>query len=388
MNTNEGQGSAGARNARSAVYVVTNLSGSNAVEAFTRDPATGRLAHLGRYETGGQGDHSVAALQSHALAGDRRFLYAVNPGSDSIAAFAVQGDGSLRLLGTVPSGARRPVSLALHNNLLYVANDGNIPPSAPEDQLPGSYAGFRVREDGRLEPIPSSTIPLPRGESPGEILFNHDGSRLIACRLGTSTIDSFHVGPDGVLSRGATLAGQQGAFGAGFSPTHPAQFFVTLKGSLVLADTRPPAPGVASYALTDEAPRRISVVTDPSSLDPCWLAVAPDGRRLWASSFIPRSLTLYAIDDDGRLAKLSAYIPADGPGSIDVAIDPAGRFLYQLRAFDVPSVGRVPTVPHIAVMEITGDSADGGVRPVQAMPLPADLDLAGVMGILVIDLDR
>ena len=388
MNTNEGQDSARAQNAGSAVYVVTNPSGANAVEAFIRDPATGRLTHLGRYETGGQGDHSTAAFTSHALVGDRRFLYAVNPGSDSISAFAVQSDGSLRLLGTVPSGARRPVSLALHGNVLYVANDGNIPPSAPQDQLPGSYAGFHVREDGRLEPIASSTIPLERGESPGEILFNHDGTRLIACRLGTSIIDSFHVGPDAVLSRGATLAGQQGAFGAMFSPTHPAQLFVTLKGALVLADTRPPAPGVASYALTDEAPRQISVVTDPSSQDPCWLAVAPDGRRLWASSFIPRSLTLYAIDDDARLTKLSAYIPADGPGSIDVALDPAGRFLYQLRAFDVPSGGHVPTIPQIAVLEVTGDSADGGLRLVQSLPLAADLDHTGVMGMRVIDLDR
>lgn len=381
MNTNENQGRA-QHKARSVVYVVTNPSGANAVEAFTRDVATGRLAHLGRYETGGEGDAFTGGFESHALVGNNRFVYAVNPGSDTISAFAVQDDGALRLIGTVPSGGRRPVSLALHGNLLYVANEGNVPGSAAQDQLPGSYAGFHVRDNGSLEPIPSAHVQLQRGDSPGEILLNHDGTRLVACRLGTNIIDSFHVGRDGALSRGATLAGQPGAFGALFSPTSPDQLVVALAG----ADVGAPAPGVASYALTSEAPRPISVVTDPAQEDPCWLAIAPDGRRVWASAFIPRSLSLYAIEPDGRLTKLSALIPADGPGSTDIALDPAGRFLYQLRAFDVPSSGQTPLVPQIAVLEVTGNTADGGLRLVQSLSLPADLDEAGVMGMLVIDL--
>jgi 6-phosphogluconolactonase (cycloisomerase 2 family) len=380
---NQGKNEAGGRPAGSVVYIVTNPSGPNAVDAFTRDPATGQIAYQGRYETGGQGDPFAGGFESHALVGDRRYVYAVNPGSDTISAFAVQNGGSLRLLGAVPSGGRRPVSLALHGNLLYVANEGNIPGSPPEDLLPGSYAGFRVREDGRLEPIAGSTVPLQPGDSPGEILFNHDGTRLIACRLGGNLIDSFHVRPDGHLERGAELRGQPGPFGSTFSPTHPTQLIVTLAG----AEAGPPAPGVASYSLTEEGLRPISVVTDAALKDPCWAAITPDGKRLWASSFIPRSLTLYSIDDQGRLTQQSSYIPADGPGSTDIALDPAGRFLYQLRAFDVVRGRSGSIVPQIAVLEVTGGAADGGLRPVQSLSLSTDLDRAGVTGILVVDLE-
>jgi 6-phosphogluconolactonase (cycloisomerase 2 family) len=365
------------------VYVITNQAGKNAVEAFTRDPGTGRITHKGRYETGGEGDPFTGGVESHALVGDRRRLFAVDPGSDTISSFAVQEDGALRLLGAVPSGGRRPLSLALHGDLLYVANQGNIPGSAPSDQLPASYTGFRVRPNGRLEPIAGSTIALERGDSPGEILFNHDGTRLIACRLGGGIIDTFHVSREGLLERASALPGLPGPFGSMFSPTRPAQLFVTLAAG----EAGPPAPGVVSYELTDGALSTISVVTDAALKDPCWVAVTPDGKQLWASSFIPRSLTRYAIDDEGRLTQQSSYMPSEGPGSTDIALDAAGRFLYQLRAFDVVKLRDGSITPEIAVLEVTGDAADGGLRLVQSLSIATDLDRAGVTGMLIIDLD-
>lgn len=266
------------------VYVVTNPSGPNAVESFLRDGMTGRLTRKGRYLTGGQGDAALAGAQSHAVVSDGDHLYVVNPGSDDISAFEIKHDGSLKLLGRTASQGRRPVSLALHDRLLYVANEGNIPFVPPA--LPGSYSGFRIRPNGNLDPIANSTVPVPAGENPIEIMFNQDGSRVVAARIASGVVDSFHVD-----------------------------------------------------------------------------------------------------DDSGNLVAKSANVPADsGPGSLDIALDPSGRFLYRLRGLSVPTPGAAPIVPQLDAYKVTGLDTDGGLNLVQTLTLPADLSTASVTGVIALDL--
>lgn len=361
-----------------AVYIITNPSGANGVEAFLRDRTTGRLTYKGRYLTGGQGDPSIGGAQSHALASDGEHLYVVNPGSDDISAFAIEHDGSLRLLGRTASQGRRPVSLALHDHLLYVANEGNNPFVPPS--LPGGYSGFRIRTDGRLEPIPGSTITLSAGESPVEIMFNQTGSHVVAARIGTGIIDSFRVDGRGLLVKNAQLAGQPAVFGGAVSPVQSEQFFMTLAG--------PAVPAVSSYQLKSSgAPSVVSTDTSSALVDPCWAAISPDGKRLWSSSFIPRSLTLYAVDSGGQLHPKSANTaPDSGPGSTDIALDPSGKFLYRLRAFSVPNPGTMPIVPQIDAFQVNDTDADGGLTHMQTLDLPADLAAASVTGVIVVDL--
>lgn len=361
----------------SMVYIATNPSGPNGVEAFERNRMTGRLTRKDRYLTSGQGDASIGGAQSHALASDGQHLYVVNTGSDDISAFAIERDGSLRLLGRTASQGRRPVSLALHGNLLYVANEGNNPFVPPA--LPGSYSGFRIRHDGTLDPIPGSTVMLSAGDSPVEIMFNQNGSRVVAARIGTGIIDTFRVDGKGLLVKNAQLAGQPAIFGGAVSPTRSEQFFMTLAG--------PVAPAVTSYRLQDSGPAAV-VSTDTSAalVDPCWAVASPDGKRLWSSSFIPRSLTLYTVDAAGRLSPRSANTPADsGAGSIDIALDPEGKFLYRLRALSVPIPG-APVVPQIETFKVTDADANGGLSLVQTLDLPADLSTASTTGVIAVDL--
>lgn len=360
------------------VYVVTNPSGPNAVEAFLRDGATGRLTRKGRYLTGGQGDAALAGAQSHAVVSDGEHLYVVNPGSDDVSAFEIKHDGSLRLLGRTASQGRRPVSLTLHDHLLYVANEGNIPFVPPA--LPGSYSGFRIKANGSLEPIPGSTVAVPAGENPIEIMFNRDGSRVVAARVSSGIVDSFHVDGNGLLTRNAQLPGQAGPFGGAVSPTKPDQFFLTLVSPL--------APAVSSYHLPDTgAATVLSTDNNPGLVDPCWAAASPDGKHVWASAAIPRSLTLYDVTDSGSLVVKSANVPPDsGPASLDIALDPSGRFLYRLRGLSVPTPGSTPIVPQLDTYKVTGLDTNGGLDLVQTLTLPADLSTASVTGVIALDL--
>ena len=54
---------------------------------------------------------------------------------------------------------------------MYLANAGNG----------GSdYTGFRLTPDGGLRPIPGSTVALPSGSQPGDVLFNGTSTNLRA----------------------------------------------------------------------------------------------------------------------------------------------------------------------------------------------------------------
>src|SRR4029077_11437811 len=113
-----------------------------------------------------------------------------------------------------------PVSVAVHDDLVYVANAG-----------PGgsNYTGFTLNAGGHLRPLEHSTVALPDAAQPGDVLFNTEGTRLAGTRVGTSQIDSFVVGADGRLTppTGSPFAAQGlGPFGSEFRPTDPSQLFV------------------------------------------------------------------------------------------------------------------------------------------------------------------
>lgn len=367
---------------QSFVYTVANSAGENAVAAFSRDRRTGQLRYLGRYASGGLGNPAIFAVSQHSIVSDGRRVYAINPGSHDISTFVVLPGGALQLLSVVPSGGKVPVSLALHGDLLYVANFGT-PPGTPEtESSPANYSGFRLQRDGSPVPLPGSTIQLASGDAPSDIVFNPEGCLLIGTRAGGSIIDSFLVSGSGLLVRADLLRDQPAAFGAAFNPLRPWQLF---------ADYAAPAPGAVAGAVgsfrVDGQGRleRTGAPSDPSLQAPCWIVVSPDGRSLWVSSAFSQALTLFSIGNDGRLSLTSVFAPTDsGLASLDIALDQEGRYLYQLRAFNIADLTQ-PVTPHLRVLRVTGKTPDAGLALVQDLPLPDDLATAGISGLTIVD---
>ena len=75
-----------------------------------------------------------------------------------------------------------PGGVAVHGDLVYVANAG---------PTHSNYSGFTLSPNGRLQPLANSTVSLPDGSQPGDVLFNSTGTNLVGTRVGTSLIDSF-----------------------------------------------------------------------------------------------------------------------------------------------------------------------------------------------------
>src|ERR1700729_2522368 len=316
------------------VYVDDNTTGVNTIAAFDRHADGSLTAQPGSpFIAGGQGTGSGLASQGAIqLSANRRFVIAVDPGSNDISVLRIERDGALRLVpnGVVPSGGAMPVSVAVHGDVIYVANAG------PEDT---NYSGFRLSDWGVLRPIPGATIALPSDAQPGDVLFNADGTRLVGTRVGTSQIDSFTIGYAGraAAAPGSPFPAQGlGPFGSEFRPTDPDQLFVS-NAHNVGAGT-----GTVS-AFADAFNGTLTSIGASPFADqqtaPCWVEITHDGQFLFTVNTGSGEISRYQIAPDGTLTLLgSTPVPATGGvGAVDARLSPDGRFLY----VDESRIGKV-----------------------------------------------
>lgn len=343
------------------VYVDDNTAGTNTIAAFNRQadgaltPAADSPVSAGGAGTGG-GLPSQGAVQ---VSPDGRFLIAVDAGSNQVSVLRFRPDGTLRLADVVPSGGALPDSVTIHRDVVYVANAGTGGTN---------LTGFRLTWWGHLRPIPGSTVALPAGSAPGDVLFNGTGTRLVATLVGPSQIASYTVGGDGRLTAapGSPFAGQGlGPFGSEFRPTDPDQLFVSN------AHNTAPDSGTVS-AFHDGRDGVLSPIgASPFADDqmaPCWVEISHDGRYLFAVNTASGSISSYAIAPGGSLTLLgSTPVKASGGvGAVDARLSPDGRTLY----VDESKAGAV------AAFAVDGGSL--AELPGSPFALPAGAAAAGV----------
>ena len=306
------------------LYVNDNTAGTNTIAAFDRH-ADGTLTplHGSPFAAGGAGTGATIGSQGALqVTSDGKYLLAVDAGSNQISVLRINSDGELSPVGGGPvsSGGSKPVSVAVHGGLVYVANAGDGG---------SNYTGFTLNPGGHLQPLADSTVPLPNGSSPGDVLFNSDGTKLVGTRVGTSLIDSFVVGGDGRLTAaaGSPFAAQGlGPFGSEFRPTDPTQLFVSN------AHNVGPGTGTIS-AFSDGSDGTLTSIGSSPYADletaPCWVEITHDGQVLFTVNTASHSISRYAIAADGSLSLLgSTSLGAAGVGAEDARLGPNGKTLW------------------------------------------------------------
>jgi 6-phosphogluconolactonase (cycloisomerase 2 family) len=329
--------SAGASDVAGAgkVYVNDNTVGTNTVAGFARRSDGTMTPFAGSpFSAGGAGTGTIVGSQGALqVSGDGRYLLAVDAGSNQISVLRIRPDGSLREAEGSPfaSGGIEPVSIAVHGDLVYVANEGN--------GVSGSnYTGFTLNAGGHLTPISQSTFALPGTANPGDILFNSTGSNLVGIEVGTTIpstflIDSFVVGHDGRLTpaNGSPFPAQAaGPFGSEFSPANPAHLYVSnahggAGNGSVSAFSVGHDGTVASIGGSPYADGRTA---------PCWVEISHDGRYLFTVNTGSTDISSYAIGTDGSLSLLGTTAFSSGTGirPFDARLDPTGSDLYVVDA--------------------------------------------------------
>lgn len=291
----------------------------NSVSVFQRD-VCGALRFKEEVATGGSGTGVIVvdplgSQGSLVLAQEGKILLAVNAGSNTVSSFRLERHGA-ELVGTVPSGGVNPVSIAVHENLVYVVNAGR-------GELAANLSGFFLNHDGTLAPIAGSMTPLgPASALPSCAVFSPDGRFLVVSLRGLNQLVTYRVLPGGILSTPViTVSSGAGPFGMAF----------TRHGVLLVTEVGPNA--LSSYRVLDSGALEVISASIPNNQRAtCWVSVTPDGRYAYTSNAGTGTISLFRVAKDGSLTLIESVpsTPAMNGAPLDSAIDPCGEFLYVL----------------------------------------------------------
>ncbi len=320
------QAQPGRNKSAGAVFAMTNATEGNEIVTYAR-ASDGTLTRLNNVEkTRGLGQGVDTDTQGPLrLSEDNRFLYAVNPGSDNISVFAVNGT-RLRFLQIIPAGDQ-PLSLTIHGNLLY-SLDGSV--------AGNGIRGFRIAADGTLTELPDSFRMLSSPIAvPGDIEFSPDGRTILVTHKTTNVlltpqnaIDAFSIDAHGYAS---AMPIRNASFGL-----RPFSLAFRNDGKLVVVESFNAAPNVsAASSYQYNADGTITVISGSipnGQTDVCWVLITNDGRYVYTANFGSGTISSYSLSPAGTLTLLNgaaAFLGAmSQPVDIDLSAD--GRYLYQL----------------------------------------------------------
>jgi len=341
----------------------------NQVAAYSRGE-DGVLSLLGVYDTGGVGENirnsganPLASQDPLIVSKDRRFVFAVNAGSESISSFTINDDYSLTpadlnvsTMGS--SGAQNPVSLTQYEDILYVVNSGNFVDEngdelteLPQDRnrVNASIIGFRIGDDGSLTEIEGSEV-VGYGANAGSIEFSDTGTDLYITERRTNDIVHIRL-DDGVpvlydtgevrTTRIPSITEQP--FGTDLYPVEGGSILLVSEGN----NGAPGLSALSSYRIEGNgALTGISLSSgvegDPLVTDHtfgCWVEFVetPFGDFAYVSNTPDGVITSFEVGDEGGLTRLEASagttgIDGDdtqnGAGVLDAEI--AYPYLYQV----------------------------------------------------------
>jgi 6-phosphogluconolactonase len=338
-----------------AVYAMTNAPGGNEIVVYRRD-AGGRLTLAESYPTTGFGSGSngvdpdpLGSQGALILSHDRRWLIAVNAGSNDISVFRVRR-GGLTLTDTHDSGGIFPSSLTLDRDLLYVLN------ADPGVNGNPNITGFTLTHGGKMIPLANSTRPLGAGEY-SQVGFDPQGQVLVITQRDTNQIHLFAVDKEGLPGGMPTTSDSAGAGPFGFDFDRRGHLLVSEAGS----------GAASSYEIErDNTLQAISssVVNDQSAT--CWLA-GNGTRYVYTANTGSGTLSAYGVSNGSGKLKLLDATAGAGNLPIDLAFSGDKRFLYVLNAGD----GTVGAFRVNANGSLTDLGTAGGLPPFDAQGIAA-----------------
>jgi len=374
------------------VYTISNdyHDNANAVLAYRRKP-DGTLAPLpgSPFLTHGAGLANPKQVLGPddtddplVISDDGRFLFAVNGGSNTVAVFDINPDGSLVAVpgSPFPSGGQTPCSVAINGRFVYVANKAFDPLHVITQ--PPNYTTFEVDNAGRLSAVPNGTIEVPAGSSPSQVLLSNDRRFLFATDFlafmlpseePIGTLLSFDVQGD----RGLSLApgapyvvpsGDGGALGLATNPRSDRTLYVgfPVAGAFGVYDIDP-STGVLKFVT--------QLTAGPAT---CWLKTNSLGTRLYTLNSGQNEVGVYNTDNPEAPTPINTLTLKDSQNSGDFSLgfSPDGGTLYVVSQNVDTTFATNNNWLHVLKVSADGTVSEPG-EPLQ-LPVPNDVRPQGV----------
>jgi len=308
------------------VYVETNIktANGNSIAAFTR-AANGQLQQIpgSPFLTGGAGtqyagvdvgpqdsDQDIITNSDHSL------LFAVNSGSDSIAVFHIQRNGSLTPVSgsPFPSGGNDPVSLGLRGNTLFVVNkSGDF--GRPSTTLP-NYTTLHVNDDGTLSPEEGTTndtahafpttVSVAVGSSPSQAFVLPDTNLLFGTDFLGGLIQRFQFDWNGGLHQLSPLALPQSEFNDITTPRLPLGLWSHPNLPLLYVGYVTNSE-LAVYEYDLEGRLKFLRTVPNTGKAICWIRINRAGTRLYTTDTVSNSVSVYDLKDPEKPQQIQEF---------------------------------------------------------------------------------
>ncbi|EJD45997.1 hypothetical protein AURDEDRAFT_113892 [Auricularia subglabra TFB-10046 SS5] len=350
-------------NAVGAVYFITNDEQNNFVIASDIG-ADGKLTSARAVSAQGRGLHANAVgpdplFSQGSIKVLNNNLFTVNTGSNTVAMFAINPNApsQLQMIGNpVSSQGEFPVSIAVSSTSgnICVLNGGQLnsvacfKPDAQQGLLPISNS---FRQIG----ITQSTAPAGPAGTVSHVLFNSDGSKLVASVKGSPPNPGFlavwDVQADGSLSENFQAitppTGGLLPFGMSNFPANPAAMIVTdagigfdvidveeaLAGAAAAANA---TTGITSLAQTNVvAAGRSTANAVDGQVAVCWTAFSSKTGNFYMTDIGTNTVTEVNVNSATLAPTIVKQYPlGDGIATIDDDVATIGNtdFLYVLAA--------------------------------------------------------
>ncbi len=319
--------------ATGSVYTMANAAGPNAVIVFARS-ANGSLVQTQSVLTGGTGTGAGLGSQGAlVLSPDGRWVLAVNAGSNNVTVFSVEA-GQLAVASMQDSGGVMPVSVAVHNNTVFVLNAGGTP----------NITGFHLTDAGMLLPIPEAQKTLT-GSGPAEVSISLDGSLVAVTEKTSNTIVVYRIAAGRLIGPFISASSGQEPLGFAFGANNFLFVSEAFNGT-------PDGSAVSSYQANAGGGLRLVTASLPTTQTAaCWLVLTGNGRFVYTDNTGSATVSSFTVGSDGSLSLLNpvAGTTPAGTSPIDLALSAGSQFLYSLASGTISEF-------HVA--------ADGSLAPI------------------------
>ncbi|HEV3163970.1 MAG TPA: beta-propeller fold lactonase family protein [Isosphaeraceae bacterium] len=373
--------------AKDVVYVESNDPAGNAIFAFERHD-DGSLTPLpgSPFPAGGAGitptfdlgpfdsDQEVIVNPSHTL------LFAVNGGSDTIAVFQINQDGSLTHVkgSPFPSGGSNPVSVGLAGNILCVVNKDQDP-GHPGQFLP-NYTSFRVTSQGKLIPVPFSTVFVDAGASPSQALTSPNGNLLFGADFMGGLLRSFVIADGGRLLARAALPLPAAEFADSGAPPFPLGLAVHPERPLLYVGFVTIS-RLGVYHYSSSGALRFLRTVPSSGHGMCWVLLNKDATRLYTSNTGDPSVSVYDTSDDpAEPVEIQRVNMKSSGGGFEFGLDSTGKFLHVVTQQSAPTSDVSANAIHVFKVADDGKLTEVPSSPT-VLPVPNFVRPQGVVAL-------